>query len=261
MPLMLSGSYEIAPSGTHRAVCIGVADLGTHSDLSGNPVRRVALTFELSDKKDAGGNPLQVTRIYAARLTPKAALGKDIRSWLSPTPAELDKFDLFSVIGKGAFVVIEHVQKGEGAFSNVATVLALPEDYPVKPPQTASWAYVIGSDEKDFDKLPMKLQEKIAASREKSGHVPQPVIQRPMPATAAKSDAGFDDYDPKASEEQVDRLLSECEARGVDYAKVSSWAVKKYDLLDITAITSSQIDAVTAEIMKRPIKEAEKIHE
>ena len=261
MPLMLSGSYEIAPSGTHRAVCVGVADLGTHSDLSGNPVRRVALTFELSDKKDAGGNPLQVTRIYAARLTPKAALGKDIRSWLSPTPAELDKFDLFGVIGKGAFVVIEHVQKGEGAFSNVATVLALPEDYPVKPAQTASWAYVIGSDEKDFDKLPMKLQEKIAASREKSGHVPAAsVVQRPMTATVTKPDVGFDDYvDQLASEDQVNKLFNECELRGVDYVKVSSWAVKKYGLSDITAITVAQIDEVTAEIMKRPIKEP--VHE
>ena len=60
-----------------------------------------------------------------------------------------------------------------------------------------------------------------------------------------------------ASEEQVDRLLTECETRGVDYTKVSSWAVKKYGLLDITAITSSQIEEVTAEIMKRPVKEAD----
>ena len=62
-----------------------------------------------------------------------------------------------------------------------------------------------------------------------------------------------------ASEAQVDKLFHECELRGVEYQKVSSWAVTKDGLLDITAITAAQIDEVTAEIMKRAVKEP--VHE
>jgi len=114
-------STEPHPEGITQAVCVDVLDLGMKATKFGEK-HKVAFRFE-TPARDSKGEPIFVRSWpYSVSLNEKANLRKDLEKWRGRpfTPAELDGFDLESVIGAAAVLNIIHNTGDDGTvYSNV----------------------------------------------------------------------------------------------------------------------------------------------
>lgn len=128
-----SATFTPAPPGTHVARCIRLIDLGTqHSEYKGKPTRRnqLLITWELPNETvetEKGIIPLTASRFYTNSLGEKANLRQDLETWRGRgfTEAELQKFDLESVLGAPCMLT---VVSGENGKTKVAGVTGLPKN-------------------------------------------------------------------------------------------------------------------------------------
>lgn len=126
-----NGDFETAPAGNHRAVCVGVLNLGTlRRDFKGEVDEKpmVALVFELVDEHDSTGWPFVVIREYTMSLHESANLRKDLEKW-SGRKFEADEvFDLSKVLGKSCLVEIKHeTSANENVFAKWVGLSSLPK--------------------------------------------------------------------------------------------------------------------------------------
>lgn len=122
-----------APAGTHRAVCIGVIDLGHHESNYGGKLKlqpKVLIQFELVDEPMDDGRPFALSRTFTASLNEKSALRPFLESWRGKafTTDELRGFELKNVLGAPAFLSVIHSTKEDGRiFADIATAAAFPK--------------------------------------------------------------------------------------------------------------------------------------
>ena len=66
MPITLpeEQAYELAPAGSHTAVCLRVVDLGTQAGMYG-PKRQILISWELPDDQMADGPDTQRQTLIA----------------------------------------------------------------------------------------------------------------------------------------------------------------------------------------------------
>lgn len=97
------GDFEPIPLGMHRAICMGVYDVGLQPGYQGGPAhKKVVLLWELEPKSDKTGKHFTVTKIYTQSIGDKSSLGADLASWRTrPFTADEKKgFELNNVLGK-----------------------------------------------------------------------------------------------------------------------------------------------------------------
>lgn len=148
-----TATFTPAPVGTHVARCFRIVDLGTqHGEYAGRPTRRnqILVSWELPEElieTEEGKRPITASRFYTNSLSEKANLRQDLEAWRGRTftEAELDRFDLESILGKPCLLTI--VSK-EGGKTKVAGVSGLPKNMQC-PPQVNS-SFTLWLDE-DFD--------------------------------------------------------------------------------------------------------------
>lgn len=131
---------ELAPAGTHRAVCHSVHDLGFQSEfIKGKKtvLHKVVVIWEIDKAIKAGkfaGQPFVVSKKYTFSLHEKSNLRKDLAGWRGRdfTEQELEKFDLRALVGKQCLLNVVHSvsKSGNGTYANVYTVSAVPEGMP-----------------------------------------------------------------------------------------------------------------------------------
>ena len=173
--------FKQAPAGTHVARCYSIVDIGTqHGEYLGEPTARnqVIIRWELpfeTEQFDGQEKPLIVSRFYTNSLNLKATLRQDLESWRSKifSEAELDKFDLNSILGKPCTVSVVHNDKGKAKVTGVG---ALPKGTTCPPlfnkPQTF---WIDEYDDAVFMALPKGFQDLIAKSDEfKAAFSPPP---------------------------------------------------------------------------------------
>lgn len=149
-----TATFTPAPVGTHVARCFRIVDLGTqHGEYAGKPTRRnqVLVSWELPEETveiDGEERPIIASRFYTNSLSEKANLRQDLEAWRGRTftEAELDRFDLESIIGKPCLLTI--VSKGEGGKTKVAGVSGLPKN--MQCPPEVNKPFTLWLDE-DFD--------------------------------------------------------------------------------------------------------------
>lgn len=182
------GSFQLAPIGNHLAICVRVVDLGTQKDsYLGKPKiqRKVVLGFELVEEKavfdeSRGEESFLVSREYTLSLGEKANLRHDLESWRGRafTEEELKGFDLKKLLGAPCMVnVVHEMSKQKRQYSKIKSITTLPKkmkktDVP-KPTLDLINYDIEDVTGGDFSKLPKYLQDKIAASCEASGEVPE----------------------------------------------------------------------------------------
>lgn len=135
MPIMAKskGDFELAPSGTHRAVCYALYDLGTHVETGGKypgkSARKVRICWELTDELMKDGRPFTVGEKYTLSLSDKATLTKVLNSWRGKpfTDEERLGFDVSKLAGIPCLVTIIHNVSGDSTYANIATVTTLPK--------------------------------------------------------------------------------------------------------------------------------------
>jgi len=97
--------FEKIPIGLQNAVCCGVVDMGMVPGFQGELTHKVALVFELEERRKEGdfaGRRFVVANTYTLSLNEKSNLSKDLSSWSGRSfSAEERKrgFDLEQCIG------------------------------------------------------------------------------------------------------------------------------------------------------------------
>lgn len=138
MAVMASNSSperQLTPEGNHRAVCIGVYDMGTQSGGQFKAKRKVRITWELADELMADGRPFVTGKDYTNSLHEEATLRKDLESWRGRkfTADEVKGFDVARLLGVNCLVNVIHEPAKDGSgklYSKATTVASLPKGTP-----------------------------------------------------------------------------------------------------------------------------------
>jgi hypothetical protein len=150
-------------------VCFRVIDLGTQrEEYQGEQkiANRVLVSWELPNELMADGRPFAVSRFYTNSLHEKAALRKDLEAWRGKpfTEAELERFDLASILNKAAMVSVVLSETGR---EKVHSVIAVPKGTPTPSVSNELLAFFIDEwDDALFAKVPKGIQEIIKRSEE-----------------------------------------------------------------------------------------------
>lgn len=157
-------TFEQAPLGAHKAICVRIIDLGTQeSEYKGEKTirRQNLLTWELPDELREDGQPYIISKFYTASLGEKANLYKDLTSWLGKPPTV--PFDPKSLLGLGCQVIV--TERNEKHV--VSTVVALSKKEKVDKPHNDLIFFSLDEFDGDvFDKLPDGIQKMIMKSPE-----------------------------------------------------------------------------------------------
>jgi hypothetical protein len=142
------GDFEVAPAGSHSAVCVDVIDLGVLSVTFGGQTKaqhKVKVVWQI-DEARRDGKPHQVSQRYTLSLHEKASLRKDLESWRGKpfTEAESSGFDLETLIGIPCMLSVVHNVKGENTYANVAGVMKVPRG--MQPMKMKDYARATTSD-------------------------------------------------------------------------------------------------------------------
>lgn len=190
--------FEKVPQGVHIAVCNLVADIGMQNNKRyGKSQHKVYVRWEIPSKRikweDKEGTPhegpMTIGTFYTASLSEKALLRRDLENWRGRafTDAELQKFDLFNILGAGCQIMVKHNTDGNKVYANVAGVMCLPPGAakPKAENELIKWA---PDDGAQWEKLPEWLRKRIEESHPISNTAP---AQQPN-----GSDPEFDDDIP-----------------------------------------------------------------
>lgn len=131
--------------GTHIGTVVQVLDLGEQVNIfaeEDNPnktQRKVYITFEVADERLDDGRPLVIGQELTASLSTKSRLRPTIESLLGRPLVEADLADatqtLKSILGRSAFVEVEHVTTRKGTtFAKIKNVMKLSKGISVESP-------------------------------------------------------------------------------------------------------------------------------
>ena len=195
---------ELIPAGLQRAVCVSVADLGSHMDEKWGKLKRlVRLTFELADVRDdfeVDGETKNLPRLigknYTLSLHEKAALRKDLQAWRNKpfTAEELNGFDISKLVAVPCMVNVEHFTGSDGKLrAGIGGILGLMQGMPAPQPEGATYYYGIDDCGREFPEgMPDFVKEKVLASVEMGGSQAVPAKEPPVPPVAPPATASND---------------------------------------------------------------------
>lgn len=164
------GNFPLVPEGVYTARCFKIIDLGTQwIEWAGEKKeqRKVLITWELLDDevKMEDGRPFAATKQYTATLDERGRLRPDLEAWRGKkfTDAELEAFDLKTVLG--AYCTIQIVHDETGKYANVNSIMAFKGEKPK--PVNPDVAFDIDEPDMEvFATFSDKMKEKIQAAPE-----------------------------------------------------------------------------------------------
>lgn len=123
-----STEFTPAPSGTHRAVCVDVVDLGIQNTSFGDK-HRARFVWEIDETDEENGKPFNVYATMNVSLHENATMGALLRQWRGRdfTQEELAGFDVENVLGAPCLLTVEHNTKDGRTFANVAAAVPMPK--------------------------------------------------------------------------------------------------------------------------------------
>ena len=175
-------NVELAPSGNHPAVCVGIYDLGTQKTKSMGEdkyIPQLLFIWEISAVKQEGeykGQRFHVNRRYTNSDHPKSNLRKDLCSWLNKflTDDEMKAFDLDSLKNEGCLVTMANKEAANGkTYSNITMVASMPVGMPeinvVRPlTETPEWIQKIISQQIPDDYVAPTADPRLAQQEEEN---------------------------------------------------------------------------------------------
>jgi hypothetical protein len=167
-------SFEKCPAGNHLAVCIEVIDQGTQEETYAGETknrRKIYIGWETPAELSDDGKPFRIGRSYTFSANEKAALRRDIESWLGKNLGEeLQKgFSMQSLIGKGCFLNVVHEENNGRNYANIHSVAALPKGTTAPGATHETIYFSLDVDEYSpavFEGLSPYMKEKISQSPE-----------------------------------------------------------------------------------------------
>jgi hypothetical protein len=206
---------EIAPAGSHDAVCYTIVDLGTQSTPYGAK-RQLYVAWELPQELNSRGKPFAVGKFYNLTGDARGALRQDLESWFGRVfdQGELEELDLLTeLIGRTGTIGLVHNTGQNGQPRAAVTSIMLPRRGTVERAQTVTapikFGIEDGFDRNAYDALPEWLRNIVARSPEYQSAVAPEIAQgstderlkahlgaRWQPASAAGSSRDLDDDIP-----------------------------------------------------------------
>lgn len=172
--------------GTYPAVCVGVVDLGEQLNENYKKYNaKVILIFELPGQTvtvDGEEKPRWLSREFTAALGDKANLSAFLTSWRGKafTDAELESFDMSEMLGKGCFLQVVKLEKGEKCYNNITAAVGLPTGTPTPEisPDTQPILFDMDNwNDEMFDLIPEWIQNKIRKSTQyQKEHAPEETV-------------------------------------------------------------------------------------
>ena len=167
-------TFEKCPAGNHLAVCIEVIDQGTQEETFAGETktrRKIYIGWETPHETGEDGKPFRIGRSYTFSASEKAALRRDVESWLGKNLSEeLQKgFSMQSLIGKGCFLNVVHEENNGRNYANIHSVAALPKGTVAPGPTHETIYFSLDVDEYNpavFETLSPYMKEKISHSPE-----------------------------------------------------------------------------------------------
>jgi hypothetical protein len=167
------GDFQLVPQGAHIAICDMVINLGVQETAFGSKNQhyiRWQIPGETVDTEN-GPKPMVIGNFYTSSLSEKANLRKDLEAWRSKafTKEELEKFDLFAILGKPCQVSVIHAPNKKGNMNAyINGVMALPKGVPAPKIFGDPIGYDAQNAPGTFNALPEWLQKKINTEPPKS---------------------------------------------------------------------------------------------
>lgn len=158
-----SGNFTPAPEGVHNAVCVDTVDNGM-CDSQFGPKHKLTIVWQIEECMESG-KPFLVSKRYSASIHAKSTLRKDLKSWRGKdfTEDEAKEFDLESVVGAQAQLVIQHNEHEGTIYANVLAITKgktklSPRDYVRKKDREGYMPPPLGVEK--LGKSPIKETEK-----------------------------------------------------------------------------------------------------
>ncbi len=165
------------PEGVHNAVCVGVVDLGTHSEFK-KKRRKVLVLWELPEVRidiEVDGTTQNVPRMISKECTltlwKDSNLRKLLEGWRGKTftENELEGFDLYVLLKLNCQVQVMHaVSKSSGntyAYVNACLPFLAGQTKYEPEGETMRFSFEDG-DDSIADSIPQWIEEKIQGSEE-----------------------------------------------------------------------------------------------
>jgi hypothetical protein len=177
LPFPNALKFDPAPEGSHAAVCSRIVDLGTEpSNLHGKSRtnRKVSLSFELRcEERRRSGQPFMITKVYNWSTNDNAALRSDLEAWRGRA---FDRFDfgpggycIEVLIGKPCLLSVTHEREHGATHPRISGITRLPRSMSTGTPELETLFVWLDASEFDplaFDKLPVRLKERIRKTEE-----------------------------------------------------------------------------------------------
>jgi hypothetical protein len=119
--------YALAPEGLHQAVCVDVVELGLVKTSFGDK-HQIEIRWQLDVEDEGAGLRPLVRRRYTLSLNEKAKLRIHLEAWRGRkfTPAELEGFDVETLVGVNCQIQIVHTLSDDGRkWANVESVVPI----------------------------------------------------------------------------------------------------------------------------------------
>ena len=113
--------FPLPPEGAHAATIESVRDLGVVATTYGDK-RRVRFTWVL-DLTAPDGSPLKAFQSFNLSFDQKSALRKNVKTIIGHDPGT--EFDLESLMGRRATLVLGIDETSSGTYANVRAILPL----------------------------------------------------------------------------------------------------------------------------------------
>jgi hypothetical protein len=176
LPAPNDRDFELPPSGTHKAVCYRVIDLGTQEgSYMGQPKKqhKILVSWELPDEVMSDGRPFYIGQRYTWSMSEKAALRADLESWRGVPFTEkdfgADGFDIKNILGKGCLLTIVQETKNGKTYANIKSISKLMKGMEISAPKNEIvylWLHPDRWQPEVFHKLSQGIQGTIMKSPE-----------------------------------------------------------------------------------------------
>ncbi len=194
------GEFELAPAGTHLAVCYRFIDLGTQKTVymgETNTRRKVLISWELCEEFMSDARPFTINQRYTWSMHEKSTLRKHLEAWRGKAFSDEDfgenGFDIRNILGRPCILTVTHTLKGEKVYANVSSVGRLMRGQQAAPSLNEQFYFSLDPAEFNADawsRLPDWAKTMIMPTPEYAALNAQP--KEPISDAPAHSD--FNDY-------------------------------------------------------------------
>lgn len=187
-----AGSYTPPPFGAHFAICVGVYEIGTQTQVyqgKSRTAEKVVLVFELPWALKDDHTPITTSEFYTLSLYEKARLRQHLNGWYGRVLAEDEcrSFDPHTLLGAWAQIIVGPRGNDKTEISNILHPGDLSQYDLPQPVNTPKFFSVHQWDQATFETFSDRMKAIIMESAEYQAQFAHQFQANPAPAPSGPS--------------------------------------------------------------------------